>query len=455
MTRKYMNLASLYLISAFFAISLFSIIYLKYPHEINNLDYLHIIVPTKTTTLKLFINNLSTQPSLDHDEDQDDDELNISGNTVDLSQPLGNLTREERIQWIKQNLPKSKLLESTPSSRNFEKKLQQFVETNKCRLNIFMTWISTTKYFGKREIFSLESILKSHPNDCVIIISKIMASKYGKNLIKPYLEKGYFILTIAPDFPMIFHGTPAQNWLERLINGGIDPGKIPITQNLSNLLRIVVLYKYGGVYFDSDMIILKSVYGLRNCIGIQELDQQTNEWISVNNAVLIFDKNHPLLFRFLDEFNSSFNGNLWGHNGPFMATRVIKKVGHDSEHLSLSNLVYPTYRNYEQSLGKDGDDNSYPYRRMLPNEDDLRYSFSLLSPMAFYPVDWGKIKKFFLTPQRKEVNWANSLFNKVNEESYGVHLWNKVSRSLKIEEGSIIGRLISNNCIICEDVYGV
>ncbi|XP_057526514.1 uncharacterized protein LOC130805746 [Amaranthus tricolor] len=315
-----------------------------------------------------------------------------------------------------------------------------------------MTWISSTKYFGKREMFSLESILKSHPNDCVIIISKIMASKSGKNLIKAFLEKGYFILTIAPDFPMIFHGTPAQNWLERLINGGIDPGKIPITQNLSNLLRIVVLYKYGGVYFDSDMIILKDVYGLRNCIGIQEVNKETNAWTSVNNAVLIFDKNHPLLFRFLEEFNSSFNGNLWGHNGPFMATRVIKKVGHISGYSSSSNSLYYAYKNYEQGLEREREDNSY---RMLSNEDDLRYTFSLMSPMAFYPVDWGKIKKFFLTPQRKEVNWANSMFNKVNEESYGVHLWNKVSRSLKIEEGSIIGRLISNNCIICEDVYGL
>ncbi|KNA03798.1 hypothetical protein SOVF_205670 [Spinacia oleracea] len=348
-------------------------------------------------------------------EKQEEDEEDEAGlPSVDhLSFPPINNSSEERMAWIKQKLPESRLLESTASTRKFDEKMQQFISTKRCRVNIFMTWISPTRYFGKREMFSLESVLKAHPGGCVIIISRIMASKPGREMIQPLIERGHLILPIVPDFPLLFTGTPAHDWLERLKAGQIDPGKIPITQNLSNLLRLVILYKYGGVYLDTDMIILKDVSGLRNTIGVQELDEKKKIWVSVNNAVLVFDKEHPLLFRFMEEFNSTFDGSLWGHNGPYMASRVIKKSVHDS-----------------------------------------RYQFNMMSPVAFYPVDWFKIHKFFRNPKgNNDTDWTNDMFNKVSRESYGVHLWNKISIKMRIEKDSIIGRLISDHCIICKEVY--
>ncbi|CAO2813599.1 unnamed protein product [Amaranthus hypochondriacus] len=495
------SFASIYMISAFFAISFFSLLYLKYPQQI---DYSKVITPTKTPTIPSYnvIKNVDKtikqtregkdydlveqiSPSIDdsfvqltppnvefadrtrktnvveevqgedpykikasppvldntnekrtengtntnylvpitkqgqqnesenEDQDQDQDETIVSEFDHMLNLP-SNFSKEERIEWFKQKLPESRILESTPRTRKFEVKMQEFVRMNRCRVNIFMTWISTTTLLGKREMFSLESILKAHPNGCVIIISRIMASKPGKDLIKPLIERGYMILTVAPDFALIFSGTPAQDWLERLMNGRLDPGKIPITQNLSNLLRLAVLYKYGGVYFDSDMIILKDVSKLRNSIGVQEVDEESKTWVSVNNAVLIFDKNHPLLYRFIEEFNSTFDGNLWGFNGPYMASKIV--------------------------------------RRYL---DDPMYQFNVMSPMAFYPIDWESLDKYFKDPHGKDLDLAKDMFVKVSKESYGVHLWNRFSKNMRIEKGSVIGKLISSHCIICQDVYGL
>ncbi|XP_021717185.1 uncharacterized protein At4g19900-like [Chenopodium quinoa] len=348
------------------------------------------------------------------EEDEDDESIVASIDQYDhLSNPPYSNSSEERMQWIKLRLPGSKVLESTPKTRMFEEKLQHYISEKRCRVNIFMTWISSAKFFGKREMFSLESVVKAHPGGCVFIVSRIMASKPGREMIQPLIERGHLILPIAPDFNLLFSGTPANDWLRRLKDGKMDPGKIPIAQNLSNLLRLVILYKYGGVYLDTDMIILKDVSGLRNTIGVQELDEKKKVWVSVNNAVLIFDKQHPLLLRFLEEFNSTFDGSLWGHNGPYMATRVIKST-----------------------------------------VDDSRYQFNMMSPMAFYPVDWYKIYKLFRNSTgKRDSEWVTNTYNKIIRESYGVHLWNKMTRNLKIEKDGAIGKIISTYCIICNQVY--
>lgn len=58
--------------------------------------------------------------------------------------------------------------------------------------------------------------------------------------------------------------TSAEYWFIDLKNGKKDPGKVSLAQNLSNLIRLAILYKYDGIYFDTDFIILKEFSILRN-----------------------------------------------------------------------------------------------------------------------------------------------------------------------------------------------
>ncbi|XP_074314577.1 uncharacterized protein At4g19900-like [Silene latifolia] len=284
----------------------------------------------------------------------------------------------------------------------------------RCKVNFFMTWISPKKLFGKRELLSLESIFKAHPKGCVVILSKSMDSELGRRTLGPLMSQGYRVLPVSMDFHVLFNNTSAKGWLERLEAGLIDPGIIPITQNLANLVRLVALYKYGGVYLDTDVVILKDVSSLKNSIGIQTMeDKAKNRWTTLNNAVLIFDKGHPILLKFIDEFAYSFNGNKWGFNGPFLVTRVI-------------------------------------YRR----NRDKKIKVNILPPMTFYPVNWTQIRQYFQTPiDMNETARDQEQLNQINSMSYGIHLWNKDSRKLKIEDGSLIGKLISNHCIICQGIY--
>ncbi|XP_010533904.1 PREDICTED: lactosylceramide 4-alpha-galactosyltransferase [Tarenaya hassleriana] len=294
-------------------------------------------------------------------------------------------------------------------SRGFGRKVKAFLSKSLCQSLFFMTWISSIGSFGEREMFAIESLFKSHPNSCLILVSNSLDCERGSKILKPFSDKGLRVIAVRPDFDYIFRNTSAEAWFEGLRRGWFRPGVIPLEQNLSNLLRLVLLYKYGGVYLDTDVIVLKSFSNLRNAIGAQTVDSATRKWSRLNNAVLIFDKKHPLLKRFIDEFSQTFNGNKWGHNGPYLVSRVVARI-------NAKNT----------------------------------FNVSVLPPSAFYPVDWNRIGGFYRSPKnRNDAKWVHQKLQHIRRNSFAVHLWNRESRKLRIEEGSIIHQLLSDSCIFC------
>lgn len=360
-------------------------------------------------------NSSGADPSMKKEADgHGEDVESAPASDKDLFTPPFNVSAEERIAWFKERVPRMKVFESTKRTRVFDQRIKEFFKG--CKVRFFMTWISPSRLFGKREMFSLESVFKAHPKGCVVIVSKSMDSKRGRDLLKPLVEQGYKALPVAPDLSLLFRDTPAEPWLEGLKAGEFDPGMIPITQNLSNLLRLVLLHKYGGIYLDVDVLVLKDLSGLNNCVGIQTVNERARIWTSLNNAVMIFDQKHPLLLKLIQEFTAHFDGNAWGHNGPYLVSRVVMKVAFN----------------------------------------DAAYDFNIMSPTAFYPVDWFRIPKYFRRPKNaNETQWTYDEDYQLKQRSYAVHLWNHVSSRLRIEEQSLIGRIISDNCIICKDIYDV
>lgn len=330
-------------------------------------------------------------------------------------QNVSSTRTERRTRRSKRRIELTSAITQRPlgkSRQRFKTKIKSFFSKSSCESLFFMTWISSIESFGNRERFTIESLFKSHPNSCLILISNSLDCDRGTLILKPFTDKGLKVLPIKPDFAYIFKDTSAEKWFERLKKGMFSPGVIPLEQNLSNLLRLVLLYKFGGIYLDTDVIVLKSLTNLHNVIGAQTVDSVTRKWSRLNNAVLIFDKNHPLLKRFIDEFSRTFNGNKWGHNGPYLVSRVIARINISS---SSSDL-----------------------------------GFSVLPPSAFYPVDWTRIRGFYRAPTNEtEAKWSRKRLTHLRKHSFAVHLWNRESRKLRIEEGSIIHQLMSDSCIFC------
>ncbi|KAL3326538.1 hypothetical protein AABB24_037283 [Solanum stoloniferum] len=365
--------------------------------------------PLKSTFVQKPIFSKKKEAHIIKEEVQDiDDHVNLV--------PPFNLTVEQRISWFKKKLPEFSILKSSRLSRQFNNRVNKFLNSRNCRVKFFMTWISPANTFGRREFFALETLFKSHPKGCLIILSRTLDTPRGVKILNPLTELGYNVVSVTPELSFLFNRTPVETWYADLKKGNKDPGEIPLAQNLSNLIRLAVLYKYGGVYLDTDFIILKDFSSLRNSIGAQSVSANGN-WTRLNNAVLIFDRKHPLLYKFMEEFALSFDGNKWGQNGPYLVSRVVERL------------------------------------KMMSTEK-YQLNFTILPPISFYPVDWVRIPGFFMKLNtRTHSRWIDAKLLQLSGETYGVHLWNKQSSNMRIEKGSIIGRLISDHCLFCKDIY--
>ncbi|XP_068639639.1 uncharacterized protein [Aristolochia californica] len=300
-------------------------------------------------------------------------------------------------------------LEEKQKSKAFSMRVKEFFNRSSFNNRFFLTWISSEELFGERELRAVESIFKSHPDACVLIVSNSMDTIRGKTQLAPFLSHGFCIAAISPSYRYLLKDTPAEKWFSRLKGGRINPGEVSLGQSLSNLLRLALLYKFGGIYVDTDVIVLKSFSSLRNVIGAQTVDAHTGNWSRLNNAVMIFDKKHPLLYKFIEEFALTFNGNKWGYNGPYLVSRVVSR------------------------------------------EDGL--NFSVLQPAAFYPVTWSTIQSLFHGPRSEaHTRWAAGKLSQIRRESFAFHLWNRQSRTLKVEEGSVISTLMLENCVFCHSL---
>ncbi|XP_021740541.1 lactosylceramide 4-alpha-galactosyltransferase-like [Chenopodium quinoa] len=297
--------------------------------------------------------------------------------------------------------------------RSFSRRVRRFFDENSCKFRVFMTWISSIKSFGDREKFTIESLFKFHPNACLIIVSNSMDSNRGSQILEPFVRLNFKVMAVSPDFKFIFKNTMAAIWYQQLEKGNVKPGEISLGQNLSNLLRLSLLYKYGGVYMDTDFIVIKRLDTLRNVIGAQTVDPKTKNWSRLNNALMIFDKKHPLLIKFIVEFALTFDGNKWGHNGPYLVSRVVERVTNSSTKGGASK-------------------------------------FTVLPPSAFYVVEWGKVGDLFRKPMDElHQKWLDDKIDQIERDSYAIHLWNRQSREIKVEDGSIIRHLMKKACVFC------
>ncbi|KAJ4886461.1 hypothetical protein Rs2_26209 [Raphanus sativus] len=353
------------------------------------------------TTGSMSTTTSSSSVVSDHQEKEESDPL----------VPPPKATKSERISWFRRKLPELEILKSTTKSKRFHRRVLDLYNKN-CSAQFFMVWLSPAKSFGPREMLAVDTLFTTNPGACLVILSNSLDSPKGHTILKPLLDQGFNLAAVTPDIPFLVKNTPAEAWLKKLKSGKMDPGSIPLFMNLSDLTRLAVLYKYGGIYLDTDIIFLNSMTGLRNAIGAQSLHPKTKTWTRLNNAVMVFDLHHPLMREFLHEYSTTFDGNRWGYNSPYLVSRVISRLGHKPE-----------------------------------------YNLTIFPPDAFYPVNWLKIPSLFKKPATtREAKWVEKTVQEMNKGSYMIHLWNKVTRKMKIEEGSVMHRLISTHCTVCGNI---
>lgn len=135
-----------------------------------------------------------------------------------------------------------------------------------------------------RQACAIESAAKWNSNRDIFII---FAAQVGFNAKKSYSP----VINALKTYPNVHFrtvdwykyaiGTPAEQWIKKDI---IFKSKY-FNVHLSDLLRLVTLYKFGGVYFDLDFVIQSNLDNLSPNFAGAQIEND------INNAVFGFERN--------------------------------------------------------------------------------------------------------------------------------------------------------------------
>lgn len=99
----------------------------------------------------------------------------------------------------------------------------------------------------------------------------------------------------------------------------LDDSKFPVS-HASDILRYLTLWKYGGIYLDLDVIVLKSLEDLPpNYSGAESADNVAAGVMSFADSGV----GHSLAETCVNDLRKNFSGSEWGYNGPGTITRFV------------------------------------------------------------------------------------------------------------------------------------
>ena len=152
---------------------------------------------------------------------------------------------------------------------------------------------STLKY---RQACAIESLARLNPNTSVHLLMTSQQIDYDSPILKSLLA----------NFPSNFQvtsinvgdyitGTPLERWYF-CTNWNYGPYAV---SHLSDALRFLTVYKFGGYYFDLDVVHIRPVDSYQNFVAAEDR-------VKVASAVFHFDRGHPLMRLVVEEFHTNY-----------------------------------------------------------------------------------------------------------------------------------------------------
>lgn len=294
------------------------------------------------------------------------------------------------------------------SALTFTEFLDQFLMDSRCSLSVFMAWTTPPWTYSIRYQRGLESLFYFHSQACVVVFSESIEL----NFFMGFVEEGFKVAVVVPNLEELLKGTPADVFASFwLAWRKTDLFYIHYTE----LLRLAALYKYGGIYLDTDVILLKPLDFLHNTIGAERIENHTQR---LNGAVMAFDKFSPFLLECLAEFTATYNDRLLDFNGAGLVTRVADRTAEEE------------------------------------NENRAQHTGELYieSPHAFFPLSCENITRYFTAPVNREQQLeTDRLIKLIFNQSLTLHFWNQRTKRLVPEVGSLVERVINHHCIKCHE----
>ncbi|XP_043926383.1 alpha-1,4-N-acetylglucosaminyltransferase-like [Protopterus annectens] len=249
-------------------------------------------------------------------------------------------------------------------------------------------------------VCSIESAARMYPQKPVVYFMK------GLNDSKASISTHYKafdvlktlsnVYLIPLDYKLLFNHTPLLYWYQK-----VNPAnEIYWIHVISDASRLALLWKYGGIYFDTDVISVRQI-PKRNFLAAESSS-------SSSNGVMGFERHHYFPWKCMKNFVRNYRRNVWGNNGPRLVTHILK--------------IYCDLPDFT----KTGDINCH--------------NISVLHPNRFYPIPFAKWEEYF-EPVTVMPAFSNS---------YALHLWNYMNKDKKktivADSGSLAEKLFIRYC---------
>ncbi|KAL2627713.1 hypothetical protein AAZV13_07G188600 [Glycine max] len=251
----------------------------------------------------------------------------------------------------------------------------------KCVTRVFMVW-NLLPWI----------LLFHHPDACVVVFSEMVELDFFK---ESFVKDGYKVAVATPMLDELLKDMPAHIfatvWFEWKKTGFCST-------HYSELIHLAALYKYGGIYLDSDII----GHGAGSAL---------------NGAVMSFPRHSLFIKECLEEFNMTYDDTSLRGNGVDPLTRVDRKyLGEENKsvkHLELK--VEPSY--------------------------------------IFIPVSSQNITRSFIAPSTEtQKALQDVLLENILHNSLTFHFWNSVTFSLIPEPDSLVSKLLNYAFIQCSEL---
>ncbi|CAF1456268.1 unnamed protein product [Adineta steineri] len=273
------------------------------------------------------------------------------------------------------------------------------------KLKIFFVQTSENEDILSRHACSIESAARLHSDGLIFVL---MRSKYilRKSTSYKHLESYENLYIVHFNEEDIYSGTSLSRLNQTKRKQYIHYFSI---SHMSDFIRTALLYKYGGIYFDLDVIPLKKFHEFSNTVALETS-------VGVNVAVLVFVKQHLVLDLQMDiqlqTISNQFHALCWNCLGPSALTDALKDV---CDHHQL-----------------------YIHQKDKCHEIDIQPSY------VFYPIPYQQIPQFF----RRSSDNVNYLLK--NSSIYSIHYFHHMTMNIPIEIKSPFAQIAE---IYCPNVY--
>ncbi|GFT77118.1 alpha-1,4-N-acetylglucosaminyltransferase, partial [Nephila pilipes] len=249
---------------------------------------------------------------------------------------------------------------------------------------VFFVETSGSNILTPRQACAVESTARHNPSLKINVLMTPINGINSNDVLIRKLRNISNIQIIDIKINELVCETPIWNWY---VSGKWKKSKWKAS-HLSDALRFFLIWKYGGIYLDMDIVTLRSLEHLKN-------SAITENWERVASGILIFDKKHELMRRCMFDFAANYDSSNFVVNGPGTITRNIK---------SFCDI---------DNIGKVSGANCH---------------VDIQPPTAAFPIPYDKWEEYF-TP--------TSLHNisKIFNSSYLIHVWNKYSKFSKLKVG--------------------